>query len=267
MSEESNVNNQNQLTEVNNTNIMRAGDSCPPEDVPCQVEGRTETEFTDTPVEPVTPCESPIIKVPVLLAETELQIVVESDIPLNPPASEIKRVEKDAIVTQCKLVPVEFEEEPVEGTEDLFRATRAKLFVSGFIRKDIQYATDACNGTLRDRIASVSFSGHADLNNDDFLCCPVFAASTASRSRFIHGKKSSLPRFDKYLFDNNVFYNEQPFCELVRANFVELDFSPCPTDIDETFDTLREKIVLDLTLKVLQKQQVEVNGGSPSNGC
>src|SRR5690606_6438679 len=111
-------------------------------DVPCQVEGRTQTEFTDTPVEPVTPCNNPIIKVPVLLAETELQIVVESDIPLNPPASEIKRVEKDVIVKQCKLVPVEFEEEPVEGTEDLFRATRAKLFVSGFIRKDIQYATD-----------------------------------------------------------------------------------------------------------------------------
>ena len=247
MAEENKVSNQNQLTEVSNTNIMRAGDPTPPEDVPCQVEGRTQTEFTDTPVEPVTPCNNPIIKVPVLLAETELQIVVESDIPLNPPASEIKRVEKDVIVKQCKLVPVEFEEEPVEGTEDLFRATRAKLFVSGFIRKDIQYATDACNGTLRDRIASVSFSGYADLSNDDFICFPVFAASTDSRARFIHPKKGGVPRFDKYLFGNHVFYNEQPFCELVSANFIELDFSPEPTAIDETFDTLREKIVLDLT--------------------
>ena len=48
----------------------------------------------------------------------------------------------------------------------------------------------------------------------------------------------------------------QPYCELVSADFFEIDFSPCPTDAHETFDTLREKIVLDLTVKVLQLQQI-----------
>ncbi len=61
-------------------------------------------------------------------------------------------------------------------------------------------------------------------------------------------------------FGNTVFYNEQPYCELVSAQFFELDFSPCPTELNEPFDTLREKIVLDLTLKVLQVQQVRVQG-------
>ncbi|GAB6476399.1 hypothetical protein bcgnr5376_48680 [Bacillus cereus] len=43
------------------------------------------------------------------------------------------------------------------------------------------------------------------------------------------------------LFENTVFYNEQPYCELVSAQFFELDLSPCPTELNEIFDTLREK--------------------------
>src|SRR5699024_1493719 len=224
----------------------------------CDVEGRTEVAFTDKEVEPVTPCSNPVIKVPVLLAETELQIVVESNVPIDPPASENKHVEKDVVIKQCKVVPVESKKKPVKHSH-LFRAKRAKLFVEGYIRKNIQYATDACNGTIRDRIANVSFSGFADLNKEDFLCYPVFATSSNSKSRFIDSDKNSVPRFDKYLFNNTVFYNEQPFCELVGAKFAELDFSPKPTKVDETFNKVREKIVLDLTLKVLQKQQVQIN--------
>ncbi|TXR95409.1 hypothetical protein DN390_22320 [Bacillus sp. SH7-1] len=58
----------------------------------------------------------------------------------------------------------------------------------------------------------------------------------------------------KILFENTVFYNEQPYCELVSAQFFELALSPCPTELNEIFDTLREKIVLDLTVKILQVQ-------------
>ena len=50
----------------------------------------------------------PIIKVPVVLAERKIQIVVESDIPLSPGATEIKRVKKHVFLDQVKLVPVEF---------------------------------------------------------------------------------------------------------------------------------------------------------------
>ena len=56
-------------------------------------------------------------------------------------------------------------------------------------------------------------------------------------------------RLDKYFFQNLVKYNEQPYGELVAANFFELDFSPKGVNHYGTFDTLREKIVLDLTFK------------------
>ncbi|WP_144511380.1 CsxC family protein [Bacillus sp. FJAT-22090] len=235
---------------------------CCPVEIPCQVEATSLTPLSDEPSIPnVLPANArPIIKVPVVLAETTIQVVVEANIPLNPPASEIKRVFKDVFLTQCKLIPVRFGTDLCHG--EVSTVTRAKLFIEGYIRKDIEYATEDCNGVLRDRIATVPFSGFVDLEN--FLVPPILGDSSESRSRFIHPQKSDSPRLDKYFFENRVYYNEQPYCELVSANFFELDFSPCPTDADETFSTLREKIVVDLTLKVLQDRQVRIQSlGNP----
>lgn len=130
-----------------------------PINVPCQVEGQTQTPLSDETATPILTPGAPIVKIPVVLAERTLQIVVESDITLDPPAVEIKRILKNVFLTQCKLVPVAFV--PVPGTP-YRRVTRAKLFVQGYIRKNIEYANDECNGVLYDRIANVPFSGFAD---------------------------------------------------------------------------------------------------------
>lgn len=68
-----------------------------------------------------------------------------------------------------------------------------------------------------------------------------------------------IPRLDKYFFQNLVKYNEQPYGELLGANFFELDFSPVMVEPEAAFSTLREKIVMDLYLKVLQVQQYKVH--------
>ena len=227
--------------------------------IPCPVEATTMIPLTD---EKAKPCvlhkdSKPIIKIPVVLAETTIQIVVEANIPLDPPAVEIKRVFKDVFLTQCKLVPVKFSNEKCPGVRTV---TRAKLFIEGYIRKDIEYATADCNGVIRDRIATVPFSGFADLEGDDFLIYPTLGGSSDSRrSRYIDPKTGDSPRQDKYFFENSVYYNEQPYCELISANFFELDFSPRAVDAGESFNSLQEKIVVDLTLKVLQIRQVKVN--------
>ncbi|MEC0037936.1 hypothetical protein FOC93_02825 (plasmid) [Bacillus cereus] len=226
-----------------------------PNNVPCQTTGQTQTPLSDETATPILTPGAPIVKIPVVLAERTIQIVVESDVTLAPGATEIKRVLKNVFLTQCKLVPVAFT--PVPGTV-YRRVTRAKLFVQGYIRKNIEYAGDGCNSVLFDRIANVPFSGFADLTEGDFLTLPLIASSSDTTSHFINPNNGDLPRLDKYFFENAVVYNEQPYCELVSANFFELDFFPCPTELDETFDTLREKIVLDLTLKVLQVQQVQI---------
>ena len=208
-----------------------------------------------------TPVTAPTIKVPVVLAEPTLQIVVESDITLNPAATEIKRVKKNVFLNQVKLVPVSFAR---IGNTDFFRVTRAKLFVAGHIRKNIEYASSACSGALRDRIADVAFSGFTDLTFPQTTGgpTPILGISEFAEANFLNEATQMDARLDKAFFQNLVKYNEQPFGELVAANFFELDFSPILTSPEGTFSTLREKIVLELTVKVLQVQQVRLGAGS-----
>ncbi|MDQ0213991.1 hypothetical protein J2S13_000386 [Oikeobacillus pervagus] len=227
-----------------------------PLDPACPVESTQQIPLFDEAVDSVFPPSRPIIKVPVTVAERTLQIVVESEIPLSPAATEIKRVTKNVFLEQVKLVPVRFRR--IANT-DYFEVIRAKLFVSGFIRKNIEYSSAACQGTLRDRIADVDFSGFAELREDDFITTPIVGISDSSKAHFLSDKNDQVPRLDKYFFQNLVKYNEQPYGELLGANFYELDFSPERVGPEEEFDTLREKIVMDLYVKVLQVQQHQVN--------
>ena len=224
----------------------------------CEVNAKEQIPLTDT-LQPVVtgPTVLTRIKTPVVVAERLLQIVVEADIPLDPPATEIKRVKKHVFLDQVKLVPVSFAR--IANT-DYFTITRGKLFVAGHIRKNIEYASADCNGALQDRIANVGFTGFADLNaaTGDFITPPILGISENAEANFLNEKTEMDARLDKYFFQNLVKYNEQPYGELVAANFFELDFSPHPKHHDGSFCTLREKIVLDLTLKVIQVQQRDV---------
>lgn len=97
---------------------------------------------------------------------------------------------------------------------------------------------------------------NSQLNQIYFVCHQEL------NSKDKHLQVNGTARLDKYFFQNLVKYNEQPYGELVAANFFELDFSPHSKYHDGSFNTLLEKIVLDLTLKVLQVQQVFVNATS-----
>jgi hypothetical protein len=200
----------------------------------------------------VGPAVTTTIKVPIVTAEPTLQIVVETDIKLHPAATEIKRVKKNVFLEQVKLVPVALTR--IDNT-DYFNVTRGKLFVAGHIRKNIEYASHECKGTLQDRIVDVPFSGFTDIAA--FTNPPIIGIAETAEANFLNEKTNLDARLDKYFFNNLIKYNEQPFGELVAANFFELDFSPTMTTPEGSFSTLREKIVLELTLKVLQVQQIQ----------
>ncbi|WP_429844382.1 CsxC family protein [Brevibacillus sp. FIR094] len=219
----------------------------------CPVFSTEQIPFTVEPTTIISQAAVPTIKVPVVLVEPTLQIVVEANIPLNPPATEIKRVVKHVFLNQVKLVPVAFQR---IGNTDFFNVTRAKLFVAGFIRKNIEYAGAGCSGALQDVIADVQFTGFAEITT--FLTRPIIGVAESSKAFFLNETDGQVPRLDKGFFQNLVKYNEQPFGELVAANFYELDFSPVAATPEGTFSSLTEKIVLDLTVKVLQTQQLLV---------
>ncbi len=238
---------------MNNCDGKQAKNTKPGEDL--GVKSHQQIPVSDANVTLIPTPQTAAFKIPVILAERTLQIVVESDISLYPPATEIKRVKKHVFLDQVKLVPVAFTRIP---NTDYFRVTRAKLFVSGHIRKNIEYASVDYNAPLQDRIANVRFSGFAELAGGDFISAPIIGISENAEANFLNEKTQMDARLDKYFFQNLVKYNEQPYGELVAANFYELDFSPHSTYHDGSFHTLREKIVLDLTLKVLQVQQISL---------
>ncbi|MGM0877345.1 MAG: CsxC family protein [Bacillota bacterium] len=235
------------------------------EKVNCEVKARTETQLPDTPAVPVVNPDltGAFIKIPLVLAEPTLRVIEEADIPLDPPAVEIKRVLKDVFLTQCKLVPVG----PFTEINDtgFFTSEEAVLFIEGFIRKNIEYATKDCNAALRTITAEIPFSEDIELSIEDgLLNLPIFGFGEAQRAQFIEPKFGESPRLDKFFFRNSAIYNEQPFCELVSANFFEIDFAPrnekSYKNKFKAFDNLREKIVADITFKVLQVQQIPLNG-------
>ncbi|MBJ8107623.1 MULTISPECIES: CsxC family protein [Bacillus cereus group] len=227
-----------------------------PINVSCHVVGQTRASLNNGITAPIITTKTPIVQIPVVLAERTIQIVVESNISLDPPAIEIKRILKnDVFLKQCNLVPLAFT--PIPGTNYRL-VTKAKLFFQGYIRKNIEYVNDGYNRVIYNCIVNVPFSNSIDLIEDDFLSLALIAGSSDTTSHFINPKNGDLPHSENYPFENTIFYNKQPYCELVSTQFVGLDFSPCLTDLNEPFDTLHERIVLNLTLKVLQIQQVQI---------
>ncbi|WP_425412126.1 CsxC family protein [Neobacillus massiliamazoniensis] len=230
---------------------------------PCSVTPTPLTPFTSANTATVA---GPIvhrIKVPVVLAEPTIQIPLETTIALGAMATEIKRVKKNVFLDQVKIVP----EAPftrVDGT-DFFTFQRAKLFIAGHIRKNIEFTTagatvGACTVSLSDRVVDIPFTGFTELSvaAGTLINRPILGINETSESSFLSDTNNLNARLDKFFFNNLVKFNEQPFGELVAANFFELDFATPEPAAEGTFSTLTEKLVLELTVKVLQTQQLAV---------
>jgi hypothetical protein len=225
---------------------------------PCPVTPTPLNSFTSANTTVVAAAAVNRIKVPVVLAEPTIQIPLEATITLGVPATEIKAVKKNVFLDQVKIVP----EGPftrVDAT-DFFTFARAKLFIAGHIRKNIEFASTGCTGTLFDQIVDIPFTGFTALSvaAGTLINLPILGINESSESSFLSDTNNLNARLDKFFFNNLVKFNEQPFGELVAANFFELDFAPTEPAAEGTFTTLTEKIVLELTVKVLQIQQLAV---------
>lgn len=209
-----------------------------------------------------------VVKVPVVIAETNITIPVEATIKLDHPAIEIKRIRKNVFLNQSRVIP--FSQDGAFGT--------GILFIAGFIRKNIEFATKTCNrpgspnicGDIRHCTVEVPFNFTTRIT---FLRPPIFIANLpALEVEFFSDKNKSCDACadpvigrnvcDQGLF-NSEFFNEKPFTELVRADIAEVDihtdpYKNCEIPTEQLFTKLTEKVVVNLTLKVLQNQQVRV---------
>ncbi|MBY6053344.1 DUF3794 domain-containing protein [Cytobacillus firmus] len=207
-------------------------------------------------------------KVPVVLAELSLQINVSTVITFPEPVLEIKDIKKTVKLTQCRLL-----------------LPTNQLFVKGFVRKNIQYAapcpeiemhTDkSVASDIHSYTVDVPFQCVTEIKK--FLTCPVMPEIN-HRHEFDFLVSKPLPRgfsekdeiqskdLSQFHQQSVQHYNELPFCELISSRIIEwdeaIDRRPLPnrSQIGEgMFSKVEEKMVLDLVIKVLQKQQIRVS--------
>jgi hypothetical protein len=227
-----------------------------------------QQEVTNTPMTPHVTNAFPYIKVPVVLGETTVQIDLDSTISFPEPVLEIKQIKKNLKLVQCRLL-----------------LPTNKLFLKGFVRKNIQYATPKSGG--QDFVSSNIHSLTVDVpfqvvTRIDFLGYPDFK-SNPKTSEFKYFNSSPLPQgypskekllsgdFSEHNQISEEVFNELPFCELLSSKFIEYDEALnrkmgkvtgscgqmiCAPFEEGTFTELEEKMVIELTLKVLQNQQV-----------
>ncbi|WP_192812647.1 CsxC family protein [Clostridium tunisiense] len=188
-----------------------------------------------------------VVKVPVVLSEVKVQIDLEKEVVLNEPAYDIKTIDKKVCITQCHLVPY-----------------TNKLFLAGYVQKNIQYSTV-------DQENANSFSGDIrhHVINADFRC--VTAVKFTKQPNFGKSYKSKSNVLDYNMVckdegeDNWIHYNqyfEPIFCEVEWTKILETDIfnrnNECLTEFSAVncFTNFIEKMVVYIDLKVLQTQQV-----------
>lgn len=227
----------------------------------------TMSECDNEPHKPQVSIGKIYTKVPVVLAQLTLQVNIDACIKFPQPVLEIKDVKKHIKLVQCRLL-----------------LPTNKLFVKGFVRKNIQYASPSLeidptyksiSSTLHSLTVDVPFNTVTEIKH--YLRKPVqpeFNKRKEFDFLFTQSLSSGFPEKDEfqsndlsqYHQDSNQYYNELPFCELISSNIIEWDeaINRCDLSKDSPigeghFNQLEEKMVLDITLKVLQNQQIRVS--------
>ncbi len=219
-----------------------------------------------------------VAKIPVVLAQREIQIDVEAEFRLKEPFFEIKRIKKDVFLTQCRLLPRAGAIEdgvPVSG----------KLFISGFVRKNIEYATADCvdKKVVSGRIAHTTIDTPFTAVTEVFYVVPPIVNSRATQTEIdllsgcsCHDCKDTImgkSRCD-LSFEDSIVFTEKPYCELEGVSIIEEDLQRDPVcyhsapDV-QLFNKIVEKMVIYINVKVLQLQQVSIPAGdsTPNKPC
>lgn len=219
-------------------------------------------------------------KIPVVLAEPVIQVDVESIIQLEENAFEIKRIKKNLFITQCKLIETGYE-------YDCKAKKTGKLFLSGYVRKNIEYATVDCVNECKDGISGKI--KHTTVNVP-FRCVtkvkfdipPVFCETGSTKEIALFN--DSIKGYDycgqeiigsdpcEMSFRHVERFNEKVFCELEEVKIFEDDILKDPKKLgcdnkgEYIFDQIIEKMVIFIRLKLLQKQQVNIPGKDICDG-
>jgi hypothetical protein len=184
------------------------------------------------------------VLIPVVLAEVELQALVESKITLPTPAREIKSIRRNVLITECKAIP------------SATNSSELKVFVSGKIHKNIQFIED-CSGYLKDYSVDVPFNcnlavpvSHCEKPHEQLS----YKSTLTGERIFIDsvGYEAEPTQSGGLTFE---FYNEPIECRLLFSLVNDLDMHKNFDKVGR-FKTIIEKAEIVLIFKLIQSQQV-----------
>jgi hypothetical protein len=208
-----------------------------------------------------------VAKIPVVLAERELQIDIEAEFRLQEPYYEIKRIKKNVYLTQCKLLT------PSDLNED-GNLISGKLFISGYVRKNIEYATADCieEKVVSGRIAHTTIDVPFTVVTEVQYSRPPIINARETQTEIVFLNSCSCNDCECNLigklkyeqsFEDNITFTEKLYCELDGVRIIELDLNEDPTlsitnSNVQLYNRGIEKMVVYVRIKVLQLQQVNI---------
>lgn len=177
----------------------------------------------------------------------------------------IKGISRRLVLTQCYIVPT-----AVEAPDN------AQLFVEGYILKNVQYATpsadqnpaDPCEDCIvmrndyRDLTAKINFNFSVPIDLDANIVTPVTETERAILKDCMKPcDKGTMSESDcERLFSQEVVLQEPFSCELDRYTINEAVISKtnCSLTNEDLFDTVVEKLNLNLVISIFQLRPVTV---------
>jgi hypothetical protein len=193
-------------------------------------------------------CTGPLIaKIPVVLSDLEVQISIEAEIRLEASALDIKTIDKHIYLTECKLIPF-----------------TDKLFIEGYVQKNIQFLTINCtnktsiSGGMQHTTSNIPFKCVTKIQ---FLKYPIYGKHYKNKLNVLDKNMLSKDqREDSWVYYNKLY--EPVYCELEYAKILETDILDRQYPLqnfsydEKSFQNITEKMVIYIRLKVLQNQQV-----------
>ena len=169
----------------------------------------------------------------IILGDVPVQALTEADICLPSFATDVKVIRKNIHLTQCKL------------------------FIEGFIHKNIQFVED-CDGYVKDYMVNVPFKCFTRVTGLAPIPVPLFSSKNSSTNEIREIAKDGMSA-NRCVFGSDTFenLNEPIKCKLLSWELTEANFLG---NFDKwgRFDQITEKDDINLVLRLTQKQLVDV---------
>ncbi len=231
-----------------------------------EVTGGTVESCTNTPVDIKGIDKKVIAKIPVVLAEFNVQFNVSAHVTLPERALEIKNIKNNLKITQCLLIQ-----------------DSNMLFIKGFVRKNIDYSTvnyhsnnEGVCGKLNHCTVDIPFECTTPVEFNGF-CPEEIMPNTSQEFEFFRRKELPMGFAEKdkllsgdlseYNQVSTEYYNELPYCELVSSRIIQYDeyldrqlVNDGPLE-EHVFRKIEEKMVINTVIRILQNRNVEIDPG------